>query len=447
MSSAWDVVADALGFGGPSGTDHGSSNWAAWGHPEIRSMLDASVDPDDIGAASSAWREQGRNTTNVLTGLTRDLSGAVTDGWRGAAADAALGALDPINQWTASQAEIAERTTALMDSCGCSAGRAKATVPPPRTHDWGESLGTLAVGGVPGAVVDAVAQEQRQSQAHAEAVRIMTTVYSAPIKEYRAAVPTYSQLTDPTRQTLEQPPESGLAPDLAGYPAGESPGGGAPASGAATLVGGHVAHSPAAPIAHQPAVPIGHPSSASMPHPQSASTAHPLGDPTAYPQPAPTALQNVTSGAPAASAQGTAGFPQAGGQVAEAASVPAMGQIAGEARPARGASGGIRLGGGGYPGSGGWGGASHSAEFGPRPSAVAGEGPLAVNSGRGATSVGAGRADPGGMLAPMGGGRGPGGEDSEHRRPSYLIELDDVFADGRKVAPAVIGEDPPERER
>ncbi|MGH3827825.1 MAG: hypothetical protein ACRDQX_11730, partial [Pseudonocardiaceae bacterium] len=135
-----------------------------------------------------------------------------------------------------------------------------------------------------------------------------------------------------------------------------------------------------------------------------------------------------------------AGFPQPGGQVAEAAGAPVMGQSASEARPARGASGGIRLGGGGYPGSGGRGEASRSTEFGPRPSAVA----EVSRMGGGATGVGAGRADPGGMLAPMGGGRGPSGEDSEHRRPSYLIELDDVFADGRKVAPAVIGEDPPE---
>jgi hypothetical protein len=41
----------------------------------------------------------------------------------------------------------------------------------------------------------------------------------------------------------------------------------------------------------------------------------------------------------------------------------------------------------------------------------------------------------------VGAGRGKGSEDVEHRRPSYLIEMDDVFTDGRKVAPAVIGED------
>lgn len=65
---------------------------------------------------------------------------------------------------------------------------------------------------------------------------------------------------------------------------------------------------------------------------------------------------------------------------------------------------------------------------------------------RGATGMGAGRANPGEMMAPMGGGRGQGGEDSEHRRPSYLIEMDDIFTDGRKVAPAVIGENLPEQD-
>jgi hypothetical protein len=46
------------------------------------------------------------------------------------------------------------------------------------------------------------------------------------------------------------------------------------------------------------------------------------------------------------------------------------------------------------------------------------------------------------MMAPMGAAGGKGGEDSEHRRPSYLIEMDDIFSDGRNVAPAVIGDDP-----
>jgi hypothetical protein len=98
MTGAWDVVADALGFSGPNGNDHGSSNWSAWGHPEIRTMLDNTVDPANIYEAAEAWREQGRNTMQVLTGFTRDLTRIVTDGWRGAAAEAALATFGPIDQ-------------------------------------------------------------------------------------------------------------------------------------------------------------------------------------------------------------------------------------------------------------------------------------------------------------------------------------------------------------
>ena len=60
---------------------------------------------------------------------------------------------------------------------------------------------------------------------------------------------------------------------------------------------------------------------------------------------------------------------------------------------------------------------------------------------RGAGAAVAGRAGAGDMMAPVGAAGGKGGEDSEHRRPSYLIEMDDIFSDGRKVAPAVIGDD------
>jgi hypothetical protein len=431
-------------------------NWAAWGHPEIRSMLDTTVDPSDIHDGVRAWREQGRNTTDVLTRLTRELNEIVSGGWRGAAADRAITALDPINQWSAGQADTTELTTALMDASGFCAGQAKAVVPPPKSYDLGESLRSFASGGMAGLVNDVVAQEQQHAEAHAEAVRIMTNVYSAPINDYRAAVPTYPQLVDPTLQPPEQPPKPGPAPGP-GYPGGEAPGGGAGTHG-----GGHVAHTPSAhtPSAHTPSA---HTPSAHTP------SAHTPSAHTAHPQPAPVALQSVTSGVPVphsggqvAPDQGTHGPPHVGGQVgaaavaaAAAAGIPVMGQIAGDARRARAASGGVRLGGGevgGYPGGGGQvsgggrAGAGHPAEFGPRPSAVAEESRMGAGPGRGATGMGAGRANPGEMMAPMGGGRGPGGEDSEHRRPSYLIEMDDIFTDGRKVAPAVIGENLPEQD-
>ena len=211
MARAWDVVADALGFG-PSGNDHASSNWAAWGHEEICSMLQTSVDPADIDDAARAWRQQGSNTTDAITGLTRDLQAIVFDGWRGASADAALTALGPINQWSADQADTADRTTRLMDDSASSTAQAKSAVPPPVSHDWGESLRSFSIAGGVGVFVDAVAQEQQKVDAHAEAVRVMTTVYSAPINDHQAAVPTYPQLADPTMQPPEQPADSGPVP-------------------------------------------------------------------------------------------------------------------------------------------------------------------------------------------------------------------------------------------
>lgn len=39
-------------------------------------------------------------------------------------------------------------------------------------------------------------------------------------------------------------------------------------------------------------------------------------------------------------------------------------------------------------------------------------------------------------------GRASGDEDTEHRRPDYLVETEDVWGDGTRVAPAVIGDRP-----
>ncbi|OLE25663.1 MAG: hypothetical protein AUG49_10200 [Catenulispora sp. 13_1_20CM_3_70_7] len=400
MSGAWDAVAGLLGFGGPSGNDHGSSNWAAWGHREIRSMLDHSVDPGDIGDAAQAWRDQSRGDAAIVTGLTRDLQQTVSGGWRGASADAALAPLGAINQWSTGHTDIADHTSQLMADSGSSVAQAKASVPPPRSHNWRESLLSFAA----------------QSDAHAEAVRIMTNVYSAPINDNRAAVPTYAQLADPTQQPPEAMPTDGsvAAP---GYSGGGAPG---PSAGPSAI--GHRAHTLAA----------------------------------------PTALQTVSSAdSPAAVAPAAAvrGPQHGGGQVAAAPAAAAVGSVPivapiaedGARRVRAGASrarpGGGRSVGGQVPSVRPVAGAVRASaghEFGPRPSAAAAEteGRMGAGMSRGVGAATAGRAGPGEMMAPMGAAGGKGGEDSEHRRPSYLIEMDDIFTDGRKVAPAVIGEDP-----
>ncbi len=394
-------------------------------------MLDTSVDVADIDDAARAWRQQGRNTTDAITGLSRDLTGIVFDGWRGASADAALTALGPINQWSANQADTAARTTQLMDDSASSVSQAKSAVPPPVSHDWKESLLSFAVGGGAGVVTDAVAQEQQKIDAHAEAVRVMTNVYSTPINDHRAAVPTYPQLADPTVQQPEQPLDTGPAPgalysapatgkpvtagSATGRPATGGPGTresatGGHASGVGALGGGHVAHLP--------------PTAATL---QGVST-----------DPAQAGIGQAPADQVTRRAQHGEGRIAATTVAAAAAGVPIMAPATDKIRRALEPHG-VRLGGGAHvSGEGQHAGTGTTAEFEPHPlGAAAAEARIGRGAGAGA----------GNLMAPMGGaGRGKDGEDSEHRRPSYLIEMDDVFSDGRKVAPAVIGQDPPEQD-
>ncbi|GGM83426.1 hypothetical protein GCM10012275_62560 [Longimycelium tulufanense] len=99
-----------------------------------------------------------------------------------------------------------------------------------------------------------------------------------------------------------------------------------------------------------------------------------------------------------------------------------------------------------------------SAGYGPAGSGYGGQNPLAPGSGTG-TGVPGGGPRPGGinlesgsanrggpgMVGGMGAGAGRKEEDREHRRPHYLVEIEDLYGDHRRVAPPVIGEPPPER--
>jgi hypothetical protein len=366
-----------------------------------------------------------------VTGLTRDLNGIVTGGWRGAAAEQALGALAPIDQWSASQTDIAQRTTTLMDSSGTATAQTKTMMPTPVSHDWRESLTSFAVGGVPGVVIDAVAQEKAQSNAREEAVRVMTNVYSAALNDYRAGIPTYQQLADPTMVQPDPSPISGPAPST-GHMGGGGAGGnvtgavGDGGSGAGAYGAAHHVSAPSAPATLQGVTSNG---GASV----------------------PSGVDHMMPVQPTRQGQHTAG--QVAAEVAAAAGVPIMAPVAASiARSVRSSGAGIPCGGGGRLGAGHITGhaAGQVAEFGPRPTTAveAAEGRMSGSPGNGATGAARTRVGMNAMpMAPVSAGSGRGRDDSEHQRPSYLIEMDDVFTDGRKVAPAVIGEDPPASER
>ncbi|MGH3904566.1 MAG: hypothetical protein ACRDTE_10300, partial [Pseudonocardiaceae bacterium] len=231
------TVAGVFGGGDPSGNDGGSSNWAAWGHEEIRSMLDNTVTPEDINEGARAWNDLQTQAVDLITGSTNELRNTVSAGWRGESAEAAIRSLTPVDDWANTLSTAMQNTSQLMDYSGSAADHAKSAVPEAQSHSWGQSLGSFAVAGGPGAVVDAVAQDQAQEEARAEAVRIMTSAYSAPINESAAAVPVYPQLADPTLRPPEQSPVGGPSPG-AGYGGSGMPGGGGGAAGGGAAGGG-----------------------------------------------------------------------------------------------------------------------------------------------------------------------------------------------------------------
>ena len=67
VGKAVKPIVDLLDSEEPDGDDGGSSNWAAWGHPEIRGMLDSSVTPEDIHAGAQAWSGKGAKAADIVT--------------------------------------------------------------------------------------------------------------------------------------------------------------------------------------------------------------------------------------------------------------------------------------------------------------------------------------------------------------------------------------------
>ncbi|WP_282105812.1 MULTISPECIES: hypothetical protein [unclassified Crossiella] len=100
-----------------------------------------------------------------------------------------------------------------------------------------------------------------------------------------------------------------------------------------------------------------------------------------------------------------------------------------------GGAGGFGPRGGGFGPSGGG--------FGPGGSGGVGADGHGPGGGRGGAAGGAGGRGGMGAGGGMGGGGAKGDEDKEHKRPSYLVESDDIWGDNTLVAPPVIGETPP----
>ncbi|MGH3869300.1 MAG: hypothetical protein ACRDQ4_24980 [Pseudonocardiaceae bacterium] len=267
---------------------------------------------------------------------------------------------------------------------------------------------------------DAREQADRQHAAHAEAIRVVET-YSASLSDTNAAMPAF---TPPPRFGDGATGRTPGGP-MPGVRAGGvvSPGDGAGGSAPGVRGGG-----PPTTVASQVAVGSqvgghgqlgGHGSDGAPP---SSTPAQSVSYPPSYPP------GGIPGGGVAAGGSG--------GEPGGPSLLPAAAVIGEAGSGGRGTSAGVRFGPRGSSGLGAW-------SLTPKPASNPTVNPLG-RAGTGAVEAAHG-AGAGSGFAPMAGtGRSRGEEDTEHRCPSYLIETEDIWGDGRRVAPPVIGEDPPD---
>ncbi|MGH3807347.1 MAG: hypothetical protein ACRDRU_12100 [Pseudonocardiaceae bacterium] len=366
------------------------------------------------------------------------LKGAETSSesiWIGQAGEAARGKLNKLVNWCQETGEKMQHMgTTVMPIQAEAAQTAQVSMPPEVPYNPAEYQNRLNSTSNPFEWVqiygDAYQQAARHNAAHAEAIRVVDT-YSGSLLSTNGSMPAF---------TL--PPELGDRAPGPGVPAPGAPGGGAD-SGGNGGAGGSPGSGGSPPLAAAPGGGGGGPggsgsdgggSGGGGPVPGGGGPGGAGHQPYSGP-PAPTPGQQA-SYVPSSPSPGIA----AEGGAAAGASMPLTAAGIGAVTP------------GGHKSSGGG--------FGPRsPNAVHALGRNGFGSAVGAESTtGAGRGvaslagrgpgvgpGAGGAFPPMvGGGQGQGAADTEHRRPSYLVETEDIWGDGRRVAPPVIGEDPPE---
>jgi len=382
----------------------------------------------------------------------------------GAAADATQGALSPLAAFAAAASQQATQAEQSVYDVAEHYSAARNSMPAGMDEPSLWTAATNVVAPVSMANPDSNYFVQRaQYDGRTDAAAQVMTTYQGSANGTVTALQTF-RAPEGSAVSLAAPGGSQVAagggtvgvPSIGGAGSGEAGSGGAGSGGAGSGAGsagagGMGAGSPvgsagaAAPVGA--GVPVGAGSGAQPQAPAATAPAH------AGP------VETPGQGAGAAGSQTRPGLAPAGGAAGLGAlGATGIGAAASQDGRAAGGSGPYWGGAGGRYRGGGAGGrfaAGGADGFGPRGSggpgsgggARSGFGP-AGGAGPGVTGTTPGAAGArGGMGAvPMGAGagRGRGGEDSEHQRPGYLIELDENAIVGKldRVAPPVIGEDP-----
>lgn len=433
-------------------------NWRNVPHEEILRQINGGAGVAGVSDLPSGYRHMAETLRQADTELRAAL-GAAGASWEGTASDEMHTAATPLAEWADEADQLAiessRRSMQFTDEYATTRTGMPAPVPIPSG-----GLFEGVVSSLPGVTTDRERAEAASDAAHEEAAARMETYdnasYATVRTQYFSAPPQVVLEIAPsagpggpgiggTTSTYGVPSSGSAYTGAAGY--SFVPGG---STSASSVSGGTGYGSPTAPAGSVPVAPTA---------------------PVGYP--APTSPASPSPSGPGPYAPGTFGPPAPGGQApylpggntggrrpSGDGSVPPPVVPSGpnSGRPGYGGQG---YGPGGYGrpgfggpmgGPGGFGpgavpGAGFGGDDGLRNSAAkAGFNAFAGDDAAAARAAGGLRAGAGGAGAggygPMAGGGARREEDSEHRRPDYLMETEDVWGDGTRVAPPVIGERP-----
>lgn len=413
-----------------SGLNAPNADYKGTDHTQLKAYLDSNLDVEQVSEASTAYHKVHQTFDKFATAMNTAVNSSKGT-WEGSAATNAQQYFTSLSKWSDANSQNAKLASETIYDQGQAASTAKNSMPAPIPFSWGDEFKSWATSN-PFSLpdnVDKSIQKQKDSQAaHDEAAGVMSTydknLYEAASKQPAFAPPpsfsTGGGSGDPNGTGDKNGINTPSSVDMPGSSSVNTPGG-----NNNNFTTGNVPGPNVTPHISGPGSTTG---AGLLP----ASTTTPSGFTTGSIPGGSTSNPNQSfGGMPPMSPMPMGGGMNFGGDEAYNSKV----------------GGGAGRGGGGF-GPGGSGGAGNATGAGAASGAArpGGIGAAEAAAGRGMGGLGSGGAS--GRGSGMGGGgmgrgqKGEGDEDTEHSRPTYLVEgdPDEVFGTDLRTAPPVIGE-------
>lgn len=407
---------------------HPNQNYPGMTHDQLKALVTQNVNPGQAYGNGDDWKNLGGQLRDAAVTLDAAINGSQSH-WEGAAADLARAHLSKVRDWSADTAQYFNATGTAMHDQVDAAAKAKTDMPDPIEFNPAKMLEQAA--GNPFSMialpVEMYTTYEASNDAKDKAVKVVQT-RDASMQQASSSIPAFTPPPDLSDGSQTSTQIAGAGPVGAGGGVaayhGTAGGGG----------GGSSTYNPGGGGG-------GYQAAASVPGGGGGYTPAPVGG-------AGGGTTNLAGYDPGTGGSGFNGPGYNSGPGGGANSPygpggqggPGLG-VAGGFGPGGGASGG----GAGYRGgAGGLGGSSSSTSASAKPGAGSSTGAGAMGE-EGAGARGGMGVAGGGNAGMSPGASGRGGkkeDDKEHKRPTFLVETDDVFGEGQMVAPTVIGENP-----